>query len=149
MLEQPAYAAEEARRVGAVHGPVIRRQRQGRHVAERHATGLHLDGLASDRTHGEDGDLRELITALNDRTSNIPRFDTVNVEAAISSGSSFRARARAARSRDSSAMTDSAFLVCVEHSGDEERVLRRDGDTDVHATMVLDLPSTNELLNAG
>ena len=88
------------------------------------------------------------MTAVNERTPNIPRFETVKVDAVSSSGVELPACARSTRSRVSGAMRGEGLGVCVEHRRDEQRVVGRDGDADVHAAVALGRPSTNELLNA-
>ena len=49
------------------------------------------------------------MTALNERTPNMPRFETVNVAVVSSSGESARSSARAASDRISAAMAASGF----------------------------------------
>ena len=80
------------------------------------------------------------MTAVNERTPNMPRFETVNVEAVSSSGESrlrVRPRGEVARlGRDGG----ERLAVGVDDRRHEQRILRGDRDADVHAAVPLASP---------
>ena len=127
---------EERSGVGTVEGPVVPAHRQ---VADR----VDGDGLAAvgssahdrpalDAVGREDRDLR----LVDDRhVSNVPAgpgFVIVNVPPRISSGDSFRDRARAARSWISRAMARSRFAVGVaDHRYEQALEVEVDRDAEI------------------
>src|SRR5881398_2805380 len=80
-----------------------------------------------------------LITATNRRMPYIPRFETVNVPAESSGGVILPSRTRSASRRDSAAIVPRLFWS-VEHGRDDQRILPGHGNTDVDATVELELP---------
>ena len=89
------------------------------------------------------------MTAVNERTPNMPRFETVNVEAVSSSGESRRRCARAARSRVSAAIDGERLAVGVDDRGHEQRILRGHGDADVHPAVALAPPVDERAVERG
>ena len=77
--------------------------------------------------------------AVNERTPNMPRFETVNVPSRRSSGWSARRRARVREARVSRRRSRRASCVSASSDdGHEQRVVGRDRDPDVDARVALD-----------
>ena len=144
VLEQLPQTPEEARGVGAVDGAVVGRQGEIGDVSELDAArrrsppgSCRTEPTARIATWGG------LITAVNERTSNMPRFETVNVDAVSSSTESRRSRALAASVARLGRDDGERLAVRVDDRGHQQRILRGHGDADVHPAVAL-APSVDE-----
>ena len=138
-LEQLAETGQEACAVRAVDDAVVAAQRDGQHVAEGDAVGPSSTGARRAPPTARIATCGGSMIAVNARTPNMPRFETVNVPSWKSSGLE-RPPPRAVRERSRLlGELGERLAVGVAHDGHEQRVVGGDRDADVDARVELDL----------